>query len=241
MVLLSLLASQNICVPDWLLSCAHFCGDVISWCFNSPDADRTALGVIFALNAATASIDSFTKSFMESMRLVFRNKIAKYRDPEWLKSVGKDDSAVSLNKREQLANVANDVLVIENEIPTLFTAKARFWKIVMACCAVIALICMVVPYTGRILTLLALPLPLFYWRCKSEKSSFEAKTKMACAEIDRNYDRIKGVGNEPVAAENEDVLSRLASIEDALEKIGVQTSVKARSGAKRKSSKKSVS
>lgn len=109
MVLLSLLASQNICVPDWLLSCAHFCGDVISWCFNSPDADRTALGVIFALN------------------------------------------------------------------------------------------------------------------------------------IDRNYDRIKGVGNEPVAAENEDVLSRLASIEDALEKIGVQTSVKARSGAKRKSSKKSVS
>lgn len=226
MELPSLLASQSVSVPDWIVSCCHFCLDFISWCFSAADDDRTALGAIFALNAAPASIDSFTKSFMESMRRVFRRKIAKYKDPKWLKSVGPDESAVNLNKRELLANNAKDVLEIENEIPTLFTAKARFWKEVMAGCALIALVCMVVPYTGRILVLLALPLPLFYWRCQAEKTAFEEKTDKACAEIDKNYDRIKGHPEDSAAAENKDVLSRLASIEKTLASLTVTAPAK---------------
>lgn len=236
MALHSLIASQSVSVPDWLISCWDFCINLISWCFSTVDGDRTALGVIFALNAAPASIDSFTKSFMESMRQVFRRKIAKYRDPEWLKSVGEDDSAVSLNKREQLADVADEVLVIENEIPILFTANAKFWKFVMGGCATVALLCMVIPYTGRALVLLALPLPLFYWQCLKEKSAFEKKTDKACAEIDKSYARIKGHANDSAMFENMDILARLASMEKVLSSLTAQDP--ARSKAKRKSSKK---
>ena len=236
MELPSLFASQSVAMPDWLISCWHFCLGFISWCFSAADDDRTALGAIFALNASFASIDSFTKSFMESMRRVFRRKIAKYKDPRWLKSVGKDDSAVSLNKREQLADVANEVLVIENEIPMLFTAKARFWKFVMGACATVALWCMVVPYTGRVLVLLALPLPLFYWRCLKEKAMFEMKTEKACAEIDKNYDRIKGHADDPAAAGSKDILVRLDSMEKALASLTVPESAKPKT--RRKSTKK---
>ena len=236
MELPSLLASQSVSVPDWLISCWHFCIDFFSWCFSAADNDRTALGAIFALNAAPASIDSFTKSFMESMRQVFHRKIAKYKDPEWLKSVGEDDSAVSLNKREQLVDVANEVLVIENEIPILFTAKAKFWKFVMGGCATISLWCMVVPYTGRVLVLLALPLPLFYWQCLKEKAAFEKKTDKSCAEIDKSYERIKGHSDNAAVAENKDVLARLAAMEKVLSSLTVQEPAKPK--AKRRSTKK---
>lgn len=209
----------------------------IVWCFaNQPDDDYTFLGVIFALNASFASVDLITNSYMESMRAKFRRRIAKYKNPEWINSIKNDGSPASINKREQLAKMAERVLEIENEIPVLFTKKAKVWKVVMGICAAITLICMVVPYKGRILVLLALPVIVFIKLCSSEACAFDKKTTSACQEIDTTYERMKEEKPKDPTTEGDSVLSRLSKIEDTLITLAKNS---AQTNKRRKSRKKS--
>ena len=217
--------------PEWwgvvwhgLCACKAGWCSFLDWCVAGlPNDDCTFLSVIFALNASFASVESITKSYMESMRAKFRARIAKYKDPKWLKSAEGDKSKTNANKRAQLSEMTGKVLDIEMEIPGLFTKRARFWKIVMGVCAIITLICMVVPYTGRILVLLGLPVLLFIWRCDCEEQAFDKKTSNACAEIDATYERIRSDEHVAPSAENANILSRLTNIEGALATIAKAT------------------
>ena len=65
---------------------------------------------------------------------------------------------------------------------------------------------------------------------------FEMKTEKACAEIDKNYDRIKGHADDPAAAGSKDILVRLDSMEKALASLTVPESAKPKT--RRKSTKK---
>lgn len=217
--------------PEWwggvwqgLCSCIIGLCRCRDWCFSGlPDDDCTFLSVIFALNASFASVESITKSYMESMRAKFRVRMAKYNDPKWRAEAEGDESETSANKRAQLSEMTSKVLDIEKEIPDLFTKRTRFWKIVMGICAIVTLVCMVVPYTGRILVLLGLPVLLFIWRCDREAKDFDEKTLAACKEIDAMHERIRNDGHAAPSAENVNILSRLANIEGTLATIAKTT------------------
>ena len=224
-----LYASAN--PPEWLgraWSGLCFCWaglcSCLRWCVaGHQNNDSTFLSVIFALNASFASIESITKSYMESMRAKFRLRMAKYNTPEWRKEAEGNESEASANKSARLSEMMSKVLEIEKEIPDLFTKKARFWKIVMGICAIVTLTCMVVPYTGRILVLLGLPVLLFIWRCDREAKAFDKKTLAACMEIDTMHDLLRNDRHVAPEAENVNILSRLANIEGTLATIAKAT------------------
>lgn len=159
---------------------------------TSEGSGATALGLIFALNAGFASINAFTKGFLFSLRRDFCKLTAKYRDPKWLNSipVSKDEGSSSLNHREQLADLANNVLEMENNMSAAVRKTARTWKFVMGLCAAITLVCLFIPYYGRILIFLALPVPLFALRCHFLRKKFKIKASEACNNLESNYNRI---------------------------------------------------
>ena len=180
-------------------------------------SDCTFLGVTFALNASFAYVDSFMRSFMESMRDDFNRLVAKYRDQKWIESVANGNSAEALGKKERLVAVAKEALELENEIPKLFTEKARFWKRVMVVTSVFLLCCMVIPYRGRILVLLALPVPVFLHKCAKERDDFNIRAQEACREIDKSYERIKNSTDVAPDTERNAILNSLGKVEKTLE------------------------
>lgn len=188
-------------VPDsivtfwgWIVACASGLAVAGKWIVSetSEGCGATALGLIFALNAGFASINAFTKGFLFSLRRDFCKLTAKYRDPKWLDSipVSKDEGSSSLNHREQLADLANNVLEMENNMTAAVRKTARTWKIAMGLCAAITLGCLFIPYYGRILILLALPVPLFALRCHFLRKKFKVKASEACNNLESNYNRI---------------------------------------------------
>lgn len=149
--------------------------------------------------------------------------MATYNDLKSPKKAQDTEAETSASKRAQLSEMTSKVLEVEKEIPALFTKRARFWKIVMGVCAIVTLICMVVPYTGRILVLLGLPVLLFIWRCDREEQAFDKKTSEACKEIDAMRERIMNDKHVTPSTENANILSRLTNIEDTLATIAKAT------------------
>ncbi len=204
-------------VPDWLFGAWAKIRCCLNWCFSAGGpGDSAYLGAMFALNASFAYVDSFTRSFMESMRDDFNRLVAKYRKPEWIDSVARGDTAEALGKKERLSEIANKALEIENEIPKLFTANARIWKRLMVVSAVILLVCMAIPYYGRFLVLFAFPVPMFLRKCLKERDSFNNKAQEACRKIDESYEQIKGANEDALNAERVALADRLDRIEEKL-------------------------
>lgn len=239
MELPSLLASQclQILIPDWLSVGWDWIKSLVLWMtFAKPDDDRTLLSVIFALNAGFASIDYFTQSILRSLRHKLSKDISKYKDREWSNKIGNEDTVVNLKRREAMAQLADAALRIQNKIPGLFNSQAKKWKIWMAIAAAVSLVCMVIPFTGRITTLLALPVPLFALRCNSKKSDIEKE----CKEIDEQYEKLikcEDEASKPV--KQDETVSRLDKIEEAMNNLIAQlqqsdSKIKRNNGPKRK-------
>lgn len=124
---------------------------------------------------------------MEAMRDDFRRLVAKYKTPKWIASAEKDidgSGAEALDKRDQLGTAIDKALALEAKIPLLFRRKSRIWKSIMGVCAAAVLCCMVIPYTGRVLVLLATPVPLFAVSCLIEERHFKKEAEEACREIE---------------------------------------------------------
>ena len=82
------------------------------------------------------------------------------------------------------------------------TKKRTFWTffdslegdkvvwIIALMLIMISIVCLFIPYYGRILMLLALPVPLFAWHCHIMRGRFKTKTIDACYNLETNYNRI---------------------------------------------------
>lgn len=220
-------------IPAWLRI-------ALEWTFASGGpGDNAFLGVMFALNAGFAAIDSFTKSYMESLRNDFRGLTAKYHDPQWLEAINPDNARTSeeAGRKVQLANMVSEVEMIDAGIPGLFTSTAKKWKSVMGASAAILLLCMAIPYLGRILLLLALPVPLFAQRCRRERDAVYGKASAACRKIDESYRQLVGSSENRSDVEGLAINARLEKIEKTLGDVVALVagqSVKAASSSPRK-------
>ena len=241
MALPELFANQclQIPIPDWLPVCWDWIKCLAAWAtFAKPDDDRTLLSVIFALNAGFASIDYLTKSILRSLRHKLNKYTTEYKNREWANQIGDEDTVVNLKRREAMSQLADAALRIQNKIPGLFNAQAKKWKIWMAIAAAVSLVCMVIPFTGRITILLALPVPLFALRCNSKKNSVEKK----CKEIDERYEKlIKCEDDASKPVKQDETVSRLDKIEEALNNLSAQlkqgdSKAEKKSGQKKKKS-----
>ena len=237
MELPSLLASQclQISIPDWLSVGWDWIECLVLWMtFAKPDDDRTLLSVIFALNAGFASIDYFTQSILRSLRHKLSKEISKYKDREWSNKIGSEDTVVNLKRREAMSQLADAALRIQNKIPGLFNSQAKKWKTWMAIAAAVSLVCMVIPFTGRITILLALPVPLFALRCNLKKSDIEKE----CKDIDVQYEKlIKCEDESSKPVKQDETVSRLDKIEVAVNNLIAQLQQgnnKRKNGQKRK-------
>ena len=205
-------------VSAWLSHVSAWLRDSVEvkWLFGAAGpGDNAFLGVIFALNAGFASIDTITEGFMASLRDDVAMITAKYGDPKWLKNLEKEIPATDMPGLEKIAGLVAEALALNGRIPWLFKAKAKFWKGAMGVCAAVSLVCMAIPYAGRILLLLALPVPLFVLGCLDESRAFRKEAKKKCHEIEDGVRRLKVIRHPETM--NDEVLARLGNVEKTLE------------------------
>lgn len=216
--------ATNCQIPDWLVSLWGWIVSignafVIFWNWliveAASDGGSTALSLIFALNAGFASINSFTKGFLFSLRRDFCKRTAKYRDPMWLASIplAQDNGSSNLNHREQLADLASAVLGMERNMSRVVARTAKIWKTVMGICAAVTLVCMFIPYYGRIMMFLALPVPLFAWHCHRLRGKFKARAIKACANLETSYNEIVA-SITTTAPSEQDLMDRISTMLD---------------------------
>lgn len=200
-------------IPEWILAVGTWLKAAAVYAVKSPDDDRTLLNAVFAINAGFATIDYFTQSIVRPLRRKLNKRIFEYKNPDWPKKIGTENSVANLKRREAMSQLADATMRIQNKIPTLFNSQARKWKTVMAIAAAIALVLMSIPYTGRIVLLLALPVPLFAWKCYSKKRGIESE----CKAIDEKYAQlIKDVNDSLSQDERDETTSRLDDLEKAV-------------------------
>ena len=221
-------------VPEWILTVGIWLKIAAVYAVEEPDSDRTLLSAVFAINAGFATIDYFTQSIVRPLRRKLNKRIFEYKNPDWPKKIGGENTVVNLKRREAMSQLADAAMRIQNKIPTLFNSQARRWKIVMAIAAVIALVLMSIPYTGRIVLLLALPVPLFAWRCYAKKRGIEDE----CKTIDDKYEHlIKDVNDSLSQDKRDETTSRLDNLERALNKL-IEQMPSSKPKPKRRSTKK---
>lgn len=206
--------SLQVEVPDAI--CEAVCS-AFSWVCGSPDADRTALSAIFALNAGFASIDYFMQGIMRSLRKPLNRRIAKYSKVVdlWAKPVGEQGTGADLQAREAVNGLAERVLDIQGSLPETFGRTAVFWKLLMAVCAAATLVLMVIPCCWRITVLLALPVPLFVFFCYRKKVSIKNELRS----IDNEFDRLSAEARQSPPPAGQELQNRMDELEKNLSKI----------------------
>lgn len=194
----------------------------LNWIFaNGSNGDLTLLGVIFTINAGFSSLDILIHNIVTPLRAKLRKRLSKYRDANWMRAIAPSETERDQGKREVLAALVNEVASLEAEIPELFKGTSRRWKRIMAVTAALTVVLMAIPYTGRIVILLSLTVPLFYWRCRKELDRFNKKLEEACGNLDKNYNTIKAScvdTNSSNAME-----TQLAAMESKIPAMGTKT------------------
>lgn len=176
--------------------------------------DLTLLGVIFTLNAGFSAVDILVHGIVTPLRAKLRKRLSKYRDANWMRAIAPSETERDQGKRDVLAALVTEVEKLESEIPELFKGTSRTWKWIMAGAAAIALVLMAIPYSGRIVIVLALTVPLFYINCRIELSRFNSKLDDACRNLDKSYTAIKTNCNSEDSSTN--VSAKLTSIESKM-------------------------
>lgn len=191
--------------------------------------DLTMLGAIFTLNAGFSALDILVHGIITPLRTKLRKRLSKYRDANWMRAIAPSETERDQGKRDILAALVSEVDKLESEIPDLFKNTSRKWKWVMAAAATLALVLMAIPYSGRIVLVLALTIPGFYLSCRIELSWFNRRLETACKNLDNNYEAIK------TNCRSEDSSTSISTKLDSIEsKIASDTSVTSR---KRRSKK----
>lgn len=186
--------------------------DVLKWIVaDASGGDLTLLGAIFTLNAGFSSIDILAHGIVTPLRAKLRKRLSKYRDANWIRAIAPSETERDQGKREVLKALVDEVTKLESEIPDLFKNTLKLWKRIMAVTAAIVLMLMAIPYSGRIVILLACTIPGFYLHCRREKKLFTAKLDNACNNLDQNYKAIKENCGANDASES--VSNKLTSIE----------------------------
>lgn len=187
------------------------------WVCGSPDADRTALSAIFALNAGFASIDYFMQGIMRSLRKPLNRRIAKYNKvvDQWSKPVGEQGTGANLQARESVNGLAERVLDIQSSLPETFGRTAVCWKLLMAACAAVTLVLMVIPCCWRITVVLALPVPLFAFFCYRKKEAIKDELKS----IDKEFDRLSVEARQSTPLAGQELQDRMEEMEKNLAQI----------------------
>ena len=209
----SLMASQclQLEIPDALVSICHAVCSAITWLVtNDNEVDISALNAVFALNAGFASIDYFSHGIMRILRKSLRKKLSEYGVDEWSKSAG-----TKLETKETLNDLADRVVKIQDSLPDRFGAIAKRWKFIMAACAGISLVLMVIPYHGRIVIILALPVLLFANKCRKKKN--EIMGELSC--IDSKRDEIVKSSHLVEKKINTEMIDRIGNLERAISSL----------------------
>lgn len=192
--------------------------------------DLTLLGAIFTLNAGFSAVDILVHGIVSPLRAKLRSRLSKYRDANWMRAIAPSETERDQGKRDVLDALVKEVTKRESEIPDLFKDTSRRWKWVMAAAAAIALVLMAIPYSGRIVILLACTIPGFYLHCWLEKNAFNSKLETACENLDNNYKAIKESCGANDASES--VSDKLTTIESRIETSTSTSKRKCRTKAK---------
>ena len=196
---------------------------------DGTNGDLTLLGVIFSLNAGFSALDVLVHGIVTPLRAKLRKRLSKYRDANWMRAIAPSETERDQGKRDVMAALVAEVEKLEADIPELFKNTSRTWKWIMAAAAAIALVLMTIPYSGRVVIVLALTVPLFYLNCRLELSRFNSKLDDACKSLDKSYTAIKSNCSNEDSSTN--VSAKLASIES---KMKGEVVVPKRSGNERK-------
>ena len=178
---------------------------------DGTNGDLTLLGVIFSLNAGFSALDVLVHGIITPLRAKLRKRLSKYRDANWMRAIAPSETERDQGKRDVLNALVNEVEKLESEIPDLFRGTSRTWKWIMAVAAAIALVLMAIPYSGRVVIVLALTVPLFYLNCRHELNRFNSRLDEACKSLDKSYAAIKTNCNNEESSTN--ISDKLASIE----------------------------
>ena len=188
---------------------------VFNWLFSDvSEGDLTLLGVLFTLNASFSSVDILIHGIVSPLRTKLRKRLNRYRDAKWMRAIAPSENERDQGKRDVLNALVNDVTSFESEIPELFKGTARTWKWIMATVSAVTLLLMAIPYSGRIVVLLALTIPGFYLHCRIELRNFNKKLDAACSNLDKSYKAIKD--NCATSNSLDNVADRLSVIESKI-------------------------
>ena len=216
-----LIAGQclQVDVPSWIMTGWDILKIILSWIalaflwlLGSVDNDRTALSVVFALDAGFAAIDYFMKSILHVLRASICRRLEKYKDPKWEQDTKSGKVYSDVVASEKMNGLVQRVENIRDGLSDAFERSAKKWKLLMGGCAAVALICMVIPYCGRISIFLALPVPMFALACHRKKN----KIKSELNDIDGQYDELIKNIRESEKTEDPDMLSRIGKLEEAV-------------------------
>lgn len=178
---------------------------------------------------------------MESLRDDLRHLTAKYHEKQWLAFVNPENAKTleEAGRKVQLADMVSEVESIDAEILELFTSNAQKWKLAMGVSAAILLLCLVIPYLGRILALLALPVPVFAYRCHRERNAVYGKIVVKCNEIDKRHEQMTSPGENWSKIGEMAISARLDTIEKTLGSVVEKLeATKAASSSPRKTPRK---
>lgn len=216
-----LIAGQclQIDIPSWVTAgwdvvkmVGTWIASAFLWLLEAADDDRTALSVVFALDAGFATIDYFMKSILHDLRNSICWRLEKYKDPKWEQNTKSGKMYSDVVASEKMDELVQRVEGIRDGLKNTFEKSAKRWKLSMGGSAAAALVCMAIPYCGRITILLALPVPLFALSCHGKKN----KIKSELNEIDAQYDELIRSKMESAKTDDPDMLSRIGKLEDAV-------------------------
>ena len=224
----------QIDIPDWLVFLYRVVVSAIKWLTTEiPNDGQAVASLVFALNAGFATIDSFTQGIMRSLKESLQRRLDKYNG-EWENPVGSENTGVNLKLREEVNNLAEEVVAIQSTLPSVFGKIALHWKIIMGLSAATCLILMAIPYCARFILVLALPVPLFAWCCQRKKD----KIKAQILEIDEEYKQLEiesrpsektsNIGMSEVFEKLQKAFSALSSDEGIIEKSSTPRKKKTR-------------